>query len=87
MTDQSAPSTFTVIPAPSGLSILDSDGWPLPIVALRIEDKGASTPDITALYMDHDESIGPIAHDVKIATSSAWTPTSTVNDNRGSFFS
>lgn len=59
----------TVISAPAGLTVKDSEGNAYPIVALRVEGS-----EITPLHLDKDNTVQPVPRHVPVSMSEAWLP-------------
>ncbi|SBS76628.1 exported hypothetical protein [uncultured Mycobacterium sp.] len=66
----------SVIPAPPGLTVSDSAGNALPIVALQITDRDGQDAEVVPLDMDLDGSVARLwSTDLRLQLSATWTPT------------
>lgn len=64
-----------IIPAPPGLTVSDSAGNALPIVALQIIERDGEEAEVAPLYMDLDGSVSRLwSTDLRGHLSATWTP-------------
>jgi hypothetical protein len=72
--------TWKVIPAPPGLTVIDTSGKALPIVALAVipDDAGKPLPDVRPLYVAESGSARLITEGLMVGMSESWLPNAVV---------